>query len=101
MPSAATAKPLGVPACRWRVFALRFLAYGERQYVTLGSEAKNPPGQIASIAGFVAQRFDTFFEQLNDLIRSFSSRARREAVLRSHSSSQCHLEISDDGQAQP
>jgi hypothetical protein len=43
----------------------------------------------------------TIVEQLNDLIRSFSSRARREAVLRSHSSSQSHLEISDDGQAQP
>jgi capsule polysaccharide export protein KpsE/RkpR len=43
----------------------------------------------------------TIVEQLNDLIRSFSSRARREAVLRSDSSSQRHLEISDDGQAQP
>ena len=43
----------------------------------------------------------TIVEQLNDLIRSFSSRARREAVLRSHSPSERHLEISDNGQAQP
>ena len=43
----------------------------------------------------------TIVEQLNDLIRSFSSRARREAVLRSHSPSGRLLEIRDDGQAQP
>ena len=43
----------------------------------------------------------TIVEQLSDLIRSFSSRARREAVLRSHSPSERHLEISDNGHAQP
>ena len=43
----------------------------------------------------------TIVEQLNDLIGSFSSRARREAVLRSHSPSERHLEISDNGHAQP
>jgi len=34
----------------------------------------------------------TIVEQLNDLIRSFSSRARRDAVLRSHPASEGHSE---------